>query len=91
MADNWNVVVNMRIMPSDVDVDLTQVAEKLKKLAGDKCAVHSMNIKPIAFGLKSLEVNLLFNDKKGGMDEIEAKIRLIEGVGEAEVTGLNRL
>jgi elongation factor 1-beta len=91
MADKWNVVVNLRIMPADVDVDLTKVAEAVKKLAGEGCAVHSMQVKPIAFGLKALEINLLFNDKVGGIDEMEAKIRKIEGVGEVETTGLNRL
>jgi elongation factor 1-beta len=90
MAD-WNVVVNMRILPTEVSVDMTQIAEKIKKLTGEKCAVHSMQVKPIAFGLKALEINLLFNDKKGGMDDIEAQIRKIEGVGEVETTGLNRL
>ncbi|MFH0863415.1 MAG: elongation factor 1-beta [Candidatus Altiarchaeota archaeon] len=90
MAD-WNVVANLRIMPDDISVDLTKVAEKVKMLAGDKCAIHSMTIKPIAFGLKALEVNILLNDKKGGMEEIEEAIRKIEGVGEVETTGLNRL
>jgi elongation factor 1-beta len=90
MAD-WNVVANMRIMPNDVSVDMVKIAERVKKLAGDRCAVHSMEVKPIAFGLKALEVNFLFNDKKGGIDETEAEIRKIEGVGEVETTGLNRL
>jgi elongation factor 1-beta len=90
MAD-WNVVASMRIMPTDIDVDLTKIAEEVKKLAGEKCAIHSMQVKPIAFGLKALEINLLLNDKKGGMDDVESAIRKIKGVGEAEVTSLNRL
>jgi elongation factor 1-beta len=90
MAD-WNVVATLRIMPTDVDVDLTLIAEQVKKLAGEKCSVHSMAVKPIAFGLKALEINLLLNDKKGGMEEVEEAIRKIEGVGEVETTGLNRL
>ena len=90
MAD-WNVVANLRILPNDVSVDMVKIAEKVKKAAGERRAVHSMEVKPIAFGLKALEVNLLFNDKKGGIDETEAEIRKIEGVGEVETTGLNRL
>jgi elongation factor 1-beta len=90
MAD-WNVVASLRIMPADVDVDLTKIAEQVKKLAGERCAVHSMAVKPIAFGLKALEINLLLDDKRGGMDEIEEAIRKIGGVGEVETTGLNRL
>ncbi len=91
MADTWNVVVNMRVMPTGVEVDVVKIAEAIKGLAGDKCAVHSIQVKPIAFGLKAIEVNLLFNDKKGGMEEVEEAIRKIDGVSEAEVTGINRL
>jgi translation elongation factor EF-1beta len=36
-------------------------------------------------------VNLLFNDKQGGFQDIEEKIRKISGVGEVETTDLNRL
>ncbi len=87
----WNVVVMMRIMPDDIDVDLKKVADAIKALESEKCKIHSMSEKPIAFGLKALEVNLLFNDKQGGMEEIQEKIQKIKGVSEAEVTGLNRL
>ncbi len=90
MAD-WNVVARLRIMPEDVEVDLGKIRERVKKLAGDRCEVHSMEEKPIAFGLKALEVNLLLNDKQGGMDEVQEDIRKIDGVGEVEVTDLNRL
>ena len=88
---DWNVVAKLRVMPADIDVNLTKVADEIKKLAGAKCSVHSMQEKPIAFGLKALEVNLLFNDKVGGMEEVQEKISKITGVGEVEVTDLNRL
>ncbi|MBU0762311.1 MAG: elongation factor 1-beta [Candidatus Altiarchaeota archaeon] len=88
---DWNVVVNMKIMPEGVETDLKKISEEIRKLESEKCKVHSMAEKPIAFGLKALEVNLLFNDKQGGMDEIQEKISKIPGVSEAEVTGLNRL
>lgn len=88
---DWNVVAKLKIMPEGVDTDLGKIQEKVKALAGDTCSVHSINEKPIAFGLKALEVNLLFNDKAGGIDETQEKIKKIEGVGEIEVTDLNRL
>jgi|WetSurMetagenome_2_1015567.scaffolds.fasta_scaffold786476_2 elongation factor 1-beta len=91
MADNWNVVAKIRIMPDDVSTDVVRIAESVKKMSGKNCLVHSIEVKPIAFGLNAIEANILFNDKLGGMDEIEAQIRKIPGVGEAEVTDLNRL
>lgn len=87
----WNVVCKMRIMPEDVEIDLERVSDEVRKLESDSCKIHSMEKKPIAFGLSALEVNLLFNDKQGGMEEIQEKIQNIDGVSEAEVTDLNRL
>ncbi|MFH1055932.1 MAG: elongation factor 1-beta [Candidatus Altiarchaeota archaeon] len=87
----WNVVAKLRLMPTEVGVDFDSITESVRKLSGGKCLVHSIEKKPIAFGLNALEVNLLFNDKEGGMEEIQEKIRRIEGVSEVEVTDLNRL
>jgi elongation factor 1-beta len=88
---DWNVVVKLRIMPEGVETDLDFVRKNLEKLVGEKAKIHSTEIKPIAFGLKALEANILFNDKQGGFDDIEEKIRKIPGVGEVETTDLNRL
>jgi elongation factor 1-beta len=90
MSD-WNVVCKLKVMPEDVDVDFDKIREGVKALAGERCDVHSMDEKPIAFGLKALEVTLLLNDKVGGMDEVQESIGKIEGVGEVEVVDLNRL
>jgi len=88
---DWNVVVTLRIMPDDIEVDLDKIKTEIESLDGETVKVHSIDVKPIAFGLNALEVNLLFNDKAGGMDETQDKIKGIDGVSEAEVTSLNRL
>ncbi|MCX6695809.1 MAG: elongation factor 1-beta [Candidatus Altiarchaeota archaeon] len=87
----WNVVAKLRIMPEGVDTDFEAVKKQLEKIVGDKAKIHSMEIKPIAFGLKSLEANILFNDKQGGFEDIESKVREISGVGEVETLDINRL
>ena len=88
---DWNVVAKFRILPQGIETNLEAVKKELEKLAGEKAKIHSMEIKPIAFGLKALEANILFNDKQGGFEDIEEKIRKIPGVGEVETTDLNRL
>lgn len=90
MAD-WNVVVRLKVMPEGVDTDLERIQEVIRAQAKGNCEVHSVEEKPIAFGLKALEVNLLFNDSKGGVDGVVDAIGRIEGVGEVEVTDINRL
>lgn len=87
----WNVVAKLKIMPEGVETDLEDIKKKIESLAGTKAKIHSSAIKPIAFGLKCLEVNILFNDKQGGFEEIEDGIRKIAGVGEVETLDLNRL
>jgi len=90
MAD-WNVVAKIRVMPDEVGTDLKKIASEINKMSGERLKVHSIEEKPIAFGLNALEVNILLNDKMGGMDDIQEKIAKIKGVSEAEVTDLNRL
>ncbi|MBD3260598.1 MAG: elongation factor 1-beta [Candidatus Altiarchaeales archaeon] len=90
MSD-WNVVAYMKIMPEDVETPLDPIKERIKKLPKEVCELHSMEEKPIAFGLKALEARLLFNDKKGGMEDIQQQIQSWEGVAEVEVADLNRL
>jgi len=88
---DWNVVAKLRIMPEGVETNLDNIKKEIEKMVGEKAKIHSTEIKPIAFGLKALEVNMLFNDKQGGFQDIEEKIRKIPGVGEVETTDLNRL
>lgn len=87
----WNVVVKMRVMPKSIEVDLSGIQSVIEALDSETVKVHSIETRPIAFGISALEVNLLFNDKAGGMDEIQDKIVAIEGVSDAEVLELNRL
>jgi len=53
--------------------------------------VHSSEIKPIAFGLNSLDATILMDDKEGGIDELEEKVRAIEGVADFSVLDINRI
>ena len=86
-----NVVAKIRIMPEGVETNLEGISEKVKGLVGDYGKVHSSEIKPIAFGLNSLEVTLLLSDKEGGLEEIEEKVLGIEGVTDFTVLDINRL
>ncbi|MFH1402935.1 MAG: elongation factor 1-beta [Candidatus Altiarchaeota archaeon] len=88
---DWNVVAKLKVMPEGVDTDLEAIQKKIVDLSKGVGEVHSYEIKPIAFGLNALEINLLLNDRQGGMDELQEKIVAIDGVNEAEVVDLNRL
>jgi len=83
MAD---VIVTFKVMPTGVDVDLDRLEVEIKE------AVKADRIKrePIAFGLVALHVTKIIPDAGGVLDEIEQKLKKIEGVGEIEVVELTR-
>ncbi|ODS39070.1 MAG: hypothetical protein A7316_05115 [Candidatus Altiarchaeales archaeon WOR_SM1_86-2] len=86
-----NVVAKLRILPADVDVDLRVIEEKLTPLVEAVGKLHTSEVKPIGFGLNMLEITVLMNDSKGGIDDLEDNIKKISGVGEVDVVDVNRL
>jgi elongation factor 1-beta len=86
-----NVAANVRIMPTGVEINLEEIRKSVEMIVSKYGKLNSSEIKPIAFGLKSLEVMLLLNDKEGGMEEIEAQIAKIKGVNGVEILEVTRL
>lgn len=86
-----NVAATLRIMPTDTGVDLDSIKEYLKGIVKEYGETHKIEVKPIAFGLNSLEAVILLNDSEGGMEEIESSVKKLEGVGSVEVIDVNRL
>lgn len=86
-----NVVAKVRVMPSGVDVDIDEIKVKVEEIVGDYGKIHSLNVKPVAFGLNCLEGAFLLSDSEGGLEEIEEKISTIEGVSDFTVLDVNRL
>lgn len=73
----------IRVMPTGVEVDLKKVAAEIKKLKP-----HSIEEKPVAFGIRCLEVKFIRPDAGGGTDALEDEMRAIKGVESVEVTGV---
>lgn len=85
------VVVTIKIMPESVDVDLKELEAKAKQeitnLGGD---VGKVDIEPVAFGLKSINLIFVIDEKRGSLDPIEEKLASLEGVQSAEVSDVRR-
>lgn len=86
-----NVSVKIRVTPADIDTDLNAIEKELSKISKSYGKLHSSEIKPIAFGLNCLEAILLLDDSKGGIDEIEEKLRKLDQVSEIDILDINRL
>ncbi|HLD83424.1 MAG TPA: elongation factor 1-beta [archaeon] len=80
------VAVTLNVMPSSVDTDLEKIKKEIKKL---KIHVKSMEEKPVAFGIKKLEVLFTMEDAEGGIGRIEEAIGKIEGVESVEAGGIS--
>ncbi len=81
-----DVLSTIRLMPSGTDVDLDKIKSEVEKLNP-----HSVEKKPVAFGLSALDVQFVRPDSEGGTDELEEKMRAIDGVESVEVTGVTLL
>jgi len=81
-----DVLSTIKVMPTGPDVDLAKVREEVEKLGS-----HAVEEKPVAFGIKCLEVQFIKPDGEGGTDELEDNMRAIKGVESVEVTGVTLL
>jgi len=82
-----DVAITIAVKPSSMEVDLNVVIAKIRKLA----TIKDAKIEPIAFGLKQVKVLIVKPDASGGTQDLEAKIREIEGVGDVEVESVTLL
>jgi len=81
------VAVTFRIMPKDADVDLRGIEKDVRSLA----EVRSVELEPVAFGLKALRVLVVVPDAAGGTEEVERRLREIKGVGNIQAVDVRRL
>ena len=84
------VAMTYKINPdADVeDVDADAIAASVQSLGNEVYNVQSVEVKPLAFGLKFVKVNVVMDDGEGLADALESKISEISGVGEIEVLSM---
>ncbi|MBN1377306.1 elongation factor 1-beta [Candidatus Woesearchaeota archaeon] len=87
-----NVIITFSIMPESPDVDLDSLTEEIKTDIKEFTGNEEMKteMKPMAFGLKSLIVMFVMDEQKGTTDALEEKISRIEGIKSVEVTDVRR-
>ncbi len=87
------VALTYKVMPdSDVeDVSTDDVVEQIMALKDDTYDVQLCESKPLAFGLKFIQVHVVMNDGSGLSDVFEENMRAIRGTGEIEVLSMGLL
>ncbi len=86
MISIGKVAVTLTVMPSSAEASLKALGDTIKKaLAKGGAEVKSVSEKPVAFGLKALEILLILPDATGGTDKIENELLSVEGVESVQI------
>ena len=85
------VIVTVKLMPTDVDVDLS----KLEKLASKEIEKFGGKIgrvtqEPIAFGLKALIISFFSDESKSNLDPLEESLRNVTDVESVDIVEVRR-
>jgi len=90
-----DVVGLIQVMPKEIleEDQLNQLIEEIKSCIKPPAKVGNVEIKPIAFGIKGINVNIVIPDASGtgGIDPIAEEISKMENVESAEVKGVGLL
>ena len=85
------VLLTFEIMPDGLEVDLGKMRTDVESKVKDYCKVEQVEVKPIAFGLQALMMNIVVQDEEGMSDRVEADICSVPGVQNARVFALNKI
>jgi elongation factor 1-beta len=86
-------IATLKIMPESPDIDLKHIEDEALKLitAFSDERQKKVDVQPVAFGLKSVSITFLMDEKLGGTDALEAQISGIEGVQSVELSDIRRI
>ena len=87
------VALTYKVMPdSDVEnVSAEDIVTQIQALKDDTYDVQLCETKPLAFGLKFIQVHVVMDDGSGLSDVFEDNMRAIHGTGEIEVLSMGLL
>lgn len=85
-------IVSVKVMPESPEVDMAALEkaclEKIKDFAGE--TETKVEIEPIAFGLKALNIKFVMDEDIGSTEPVENSIGDIEDVASVEVLDVRR-
>ena len=87
------VALTYKVMPDSgvEEVTADEIAPQIMALKDETYDVQLCETKPLAFGLKYIQVHVVMNDGSGLSDIFEDKMRSIRGTGELEVLSMGLL
>jgi elongation factor 1-beta len=79
------VAVLFRLMPNGTDTDLSQVATAVRAAVPGGVTIRGMQVRDIAFGLRSLLVSVVMDDAGGVLESTEQALAKVPHVESVEV------
>ena len=80
------VMVSLNIFPTDIVSDMSGLQDRIRKTLEGSASVYKFEEEPVAFGLVALVAHILMpEDVEGRMDEVERRLKSIEGISEVQV------
>lgn len=83
-----DVSIVFQITPEDVDVDLSDIQKSIEGAVPSNANIRGFQIKPVAFGLKVLLMNVVVPDEGGGADRIQEIVQGLDKVSNVDVIDL---
>ena len=86
------VIVTLKIMPEDPEVDLGEIRDQAEKIitSFEGRVTGTPEEEPVGFGLKAVILKFAVDESKGSPDPIAEKIEELQGVRSALVTMVSR-
>jgi elongation factor 1-beta len=86
-------VATLRIMPESPDTNLKHIESEAIKMISEFSDERQKKVEilPVAFGLNSVNITFLMDEKKGDTEALEKKISTIEGVQSVELSDIRRI
>ena len=85
------VAITYKIMGADGDTNIEAVADRVRGLADDVFDIQAVELKPLAFGLRFIQLHVVMDDGEGLVDSFEGKVKGVGDVGEVEVLEIGLL
>jgi len=86
------VMVSLKIFPSDIIADMNGLKQAITRSLEGIATIYKFDEEPVAFGLVALVVHIMMPEEASGvMDEVEQRLKSINGIGEVEVLVSRRI
>lgn len=84
------VFITFKIMPESPSSNLENISKKAKEILEKYGKISQEEIVPVAFGIKSINITLVMDEKKGSTESIEEEIKAIDEVQNVDIISIRR-